>query len=88
MNIKYLEARLLQSLIASLMLISGSHGKAQSYCNPNLDYLKVWDCNERTATFDAVAYQNVSKYIKSFHKVQFTTLHWQLTKILCHNEIL
>ena len=61
MNIKCLEARIIQSLIAFLMLIYGSHGKAQSYCNPNLDYLKVWDCNERTATFDAMAYQNVSK---------------------------
>ena len=66
MNIKYLEARIIQILIVSLMLIYGSHGKAQSYCNPNLDYLKVWDCNERTATFDAVAYQNVSKSIKSW----------------------
>ena len=61
MNIKYLEARIIQILIVSLMLIYGSHGKAQSYCNPNLDYLKVWDCNERTATFDAMAYQNVSR---------------------------
>ena len=67
MNINYLEARSLQILIASLMLISGSLGKAQSYCNPNLDYLKVWDCNERTATFDAVAYQNVSKSIESLY---------------------
>ena len=67
MNIKYLEARVLQSLIASLMLISGSHGKAQSYCNPNLDYLRVWGCNERTATFDAAAYQNVSTSIKSLY---------------------
>ena len=67
MNIKYLEARIIQILIVSLMLIYGSHGKAQSYCNPNLDYLKVWDCNERTATFDAVAYQNVSKCIESLH---------------------
>ena len=67
MNIKCLEARIIQSLIAFLMLIYGSHGKAQSYCNPNLDYLRVWNCKERTATFDAEAYQNVSKDIISWH---------------------
>ena len=72
MNIKYLEARIIQILIVSLMLIYGSHGKAQSYCNPNLDYLKVWDCNERTATFDAMAYQNVSKSKESNQKEMFS----------------